>query len=44
VIVLDENLDVWQRRQLDSWGIHFRRIGEQVAPKGATEIVGPVLL
>jgi len=34
VIVLDENLDVWQRRQLDRWGIHFRRIGGEIGRFG----------
>jgi len=34
VIVLDENLDVWQREQLESWGVHFRRIGGEVGRFG----------
>jgi hypothetical protein len=34
VIVLDENLDIWQRQQLDSWGIHFRRIGGEIGRFG----------
>ena len=34
MIVLDENLDVWQRQRLDSWGIHFRRIGGEIGRFG----------
>ena len=34
MIVLDENVDVVQRRQLDSWGIHFRRIGGEIGRFG----------
>jgi len=34
LIVLDENLDVWQRRQLERWGIHFRRVGGDIGRFG----------
>lgn len=34
MIVLDENIDVFQRRQLELWGLHFRRIGGEVGRFG----------
>src|SRR5258706_14005667 len=34
MIVLDENIDVFQRQQLDRWGMHFRRIGGEVGRFG----------
>jgi hypothetical protein len=34
LIVLDENIDVWQRRQLEHWRIHFRRIGGEIGRFG----------
>ena len=32
--VLDENINVLQRRQLRQWKIHFRRIGGEVGHYG----------
>jgi hypothetical protein len=34
MIVLDENIDVFQRQQLDRWGMHFRRIGGEIGRFG----------
>jgi hypothetical protein len=34
MIVLDENIDVFQRQQLERWGLHFRRIGGEVGHFG----------
>lgn len=45
MIILDENLDVWQRQKLEGWRIHFRRIGGELGRFGMDdydEIIRPL--
>ncbi|MEP7338611.1 MAG: hypothetical protein ABI977_12805 [Acidobacteriota bacterium] len=34
MIILDENIDIFERRKLQQWRIHFRRIGGEVGRYG----------
>lgn len=36
--ILDENIDVAQRKQLRDWKIHFRHIGTEIGRKGMDDL------